>query len=508
MVTLGGTSRYQPFTKKSCKQRAQSFYDSQPVYSERSTPRIILFCNSWSFPEDNGLINQPIVPAYIFVKLHPFLTSYAALFLSAIVFLFTFLFNHPIAKRRIFFRFNMWTRSKWINARKQVSSSFQSIPSSSRCLPKCAMVPSSAQVLEGFRKVIPFLLPLLVLYTLYSTQSQHASNLPGISGQIYSPVVDDSDILDNESYGTLARMERDASRRHTLTNEDDKAATVPALQKVMAPCARDGTKAGSFLFVFMGHSGSTAILSELRSHPEIHLEATEPVDHFQYEHNTTAAVAFTRQFFTRAQSYGKIPGFKIRPWHIGEQPDEWRKIVKEFDTRVVWQYRKNILKQAVGEYSYKYLNDTSVIEGLKSKEEVKKRCGVGAGCSFAIKNMDFFHDTLKDCLHSDLVIAHSVNILLNGSSCVHGFPYEDYLYERKNSLIRLRQFLGIKEIESKADRFKATSDNLCEVVSNWKEVCSNFYACHVWRHMFDDTRNGCGCEFSSGHVRYCNTSYG
>lgn len=155
----------------------------------------------------------------------------------------------------------------------------------------------------------------------------------------------------------------------------------------------------------------------------------------------------------------------------------------------------------------KYLNETSVLEGLRSKEEIKDRCKHGVGCKFDVKNFDFFHRTLTDCLHSDTAIARGVYLIATGTSCVHALPYEDYLYDRENTVNHLRDFLGLKLEETAPERYKASNDNLCEVVTNWKEICAKFYGCHVWRHVFKDERNRCSCEFSSGHVKYCDAAY-
>ncbi len=47
-------------------------------------------------------------------------------------------------------------------------------------------------------------------------------------------------------------------------------------------------------------------------------------------------------------------------------------------------------------------------------------------------------------------------------------------------------------------RRKATKDNLCEVVSNWDEVCEAFYGCQQWRSMMEDLDNGCTCKLVRG----------
>lgn len=279
------------------------------------------------------------------------------------------------------------------------------------------------------------------------------------------------------------------------------------LYKLATPsCAsRTSGRAKTFLMVFMGHSGSSAIMSELHSHPSILIENPEAVDHPPFQFNSSLALQFTRDFFDKGLRAGVTPGFKIRPWHIMNSPKAWHDLVDEYSTRIIWQYRENNVKQTVGEYSYRYLNDSHILEGLRSEDEVKNRCKIGVGCSFAIKDFDFFHEMLKDSLKSDKLILEAASILSN--DCVHEVRYEDYLYNRQGSMMDVYKFLGIDEDhESEPSRYKATGDNMCEVVSNWKELCRNFYGCKVWRHLFEDEVNGCGCQFSSSPMKYCDAT--
>lgn len=278
-------------------------------------------------------------------------------------------------------------------------------------------------------------------------------------------------------------------------------------KKQLPSCVADTDSPRPFLMLFMGHSGSTAIITELRNHSGTLVKVSEPIDHNEYAKNTSLALAYTREAFMKGKKEGKVVGFKMRPWHIRQNPDAWIALTKEFKTRIIWQYRQNILKQAVGEYSYKYYSDESAVEGLRSHDELQKRCSTGAGCRFKITDFKFFHLMLKDSLHSDLAITRAVHLVLNGSTCVHEMPYEDYLYDREDAMRRLQEFLGLQYEETAPSRFKATSDSLCEVVENWNEVCEKFYGCHVWRHMFDDRQNNCMCEFTSGPVEYCDTLF-
>lgn len=89
--------------------------------------------------------------------------------------------------------------------------------------------------------------------------------------------------------------------------------------------------------------------------------------------------------------------------------------------------------------------------------------------------------------------------------CVREIPYEDYLYDRVEAMSDIMQFLGLRHEPTKPDRFKATSDSMCEAIENWDEVCDKLYGCVLWQHMLEDVRNGCYCKMSGGFPisKYC-----
>lgn len=279
-------------------------------------------------------------------------------------------------------------------------------------------------------------------------------------------------------------------------------ATIARHARPLPACTRPSRPAKSYLIVFVGHSGSTALHTELLKHPDLLYVGMEPVDH-QSVFNTTAALSTTREIFDRALAQKKIPGFKIRPPHILAQPKAWRELVEEYETRVIWQYRQNAFKAAVGEYSHRYLNDTSVVEGLRTNISRAERCRAGAGCSFRVENVTFLHGILKSMLHNQLQIAKAVNVLTGDGGCMREVPYEDYLYAREATVRDLFKFLGVPQRKSSPDRFKATGDNMCKVIKNWQEVCQQLYGCFLWQHMLDDLRNGCFCPYKRGSVDYC-----
>lgn len=295
----------------------------------------------------------------------------------------------------------------------------------------------------------------------------------------------------------------------TVSLDDDSVRPTSQRRKTFnipePACMQGSGRAKTFLMVFMGHSGSTAIMSELKSHPETYITAWEPVDHGEIQENTTDALRYTREFFNAGIEKGKVPGFKIRPRHILNDPEAWASLAREYDTRIIWQYRRNFLKQAVGEYVLRVLEDRSVVAGLKTEEEYKNRCDIGAGCSIVVDDFDAFHSIIRIINFNDYMIANATDAIAGGRDCVHELRYEDYLYHRKGALLDLFDFLGLSHAETAPELYKATQDRLCDVVSNWNDFCAAFYGCKVWRALFEDERNGCTCKFSSSPSKYCVT---
>lgn len=266
----------------------------------------------------------------------------------------------------------------------------------------------------------------------------------------------------------------------------------------LPPCAERNSSeiAQSFLMVFMGHSGSSAILSEMGQHKKFWVTVPEPVDHGEYEQNTTLALQYADEYFTNGTMYGKIAGFKMRPFHIMQNPQAWRDLVKKHKTRIIWQFRANVFKQAVGEYTHEYLGDNAVIEGLKDGLTLEERCKTGK-CRFKIENMDHLHQLLVKFSTNDEQIKTAVHYLgaQGGSAdgCVLPVAYEDYLYGRKNIMRQIHAFMGVEHEDHPPTRRKATKDNMCEAVENFDQVCDSFYGCAAWRWMMDDHINGCKC---------------
>ncbi|CAN8075698.1 unnamed protein product [Agarophyton chilense] len=252
------------------------------------------------------------------------------------------------------------------------------------------------------------------------------------------------------------------------------------------------SRAKAFLVVFMGHSGSTAFITELRTHSDFLVEKLEPLDHHEYQRDTDLAFEYAKQLMDRGIEQGKIPGFKIRPYHILNKPELWKQFVADYDCRIIWQYRENVIKQAIGEYRHRYLNDSSVIEGLSPNQEP---CDPTSDqkCTFRIDDMRFLHSLMNTMSNSDELLSSAVRTLERNED-MSIVKYEDYLYNRQRTMKETFDFLGVDWQETAAQRKKASPDNLCKMVKNFQDVCDHFLPCQLWRPFLYDDVNDCRCK--------------
>lgn len=282
------------------------------------------------------------------------------------------------------------------------------------------------------------------------------------------------------------------------------------VNKTIPKCSlQTDRQAKSYVIVFMSRSGSTAISTELQQHPLVHMPRMEYLDKYPVSpDDVDGIVNLTRTYFDEGIREGKTPGFKIRSHHVLRHPDEWHKITKEYETRVIWQYRKNILKSAIGTYLRDVLGDRTSTGGIKREEMVKDRCEMGLGCTFRIDQFDQLHKIMAKRLGIEREVMDTVNLLDNGRGCVMEVPYEDYLYYPRETMTDILKFLNLPITHHESLRVKATADSLCDVVENWDELCLNFYGCALWQPYFEDYINDCRCRnFTRGPTTFCTTDY-
>lgn len=257
----------------------------------------------------------------------------------------------------------------------------------------------------------------------------------------------------------------------------------------MPRCASAG-QAKSFLLVFMGHSGSTAIMTELDQHSQIYMSGYEPVDHGQYAKNSSMSLMYADDFFTEAARLNKTGGFKIRPRNLLANPEAWSALIAKHSTRILWNYRQNTFKMSVSHYPIVHLGDRSGYEGLRVNDSAMQR----RIRRFRIHDMEALHKILTKRIAGEQSVSLALR-RLSIQQCVLPLSYESYLRQHETTMQDVQRFLGVDETERHpAQRAKAMNVNLCELVENWIDVCNPFFGCAEWRALMDDYENGCSCN--------------
>jgi len=188
----------------------------------------------------------------------------------------------------------------------------------------------------------------------------------------------------------------------------------------------------------------------------------------------------------------KTAGFKIRPRNLHLRPRSFAKVVQMFDARIIWSYRTNVMKQAVGSYSIEYLGDKSAYEGLRVDSD-GSALQKNRSTRFRIHDMGALHELLKGRIKGDREVSAALQKI--SPECVLAVSYESFLRQPSLTLERVQRFLGLSMDEVHPPlRAKATKDSLCDVVENWEELCAAFFGCVQWRWMLDDFENGCSCS--------------
>lgn len=261
-------------------------------------------------------------------------------------------------------------------------------------------------------------------------------------------------------------------------------------EKPLPQCANQG-RAKSFIIMFIGNSGSTALMSELSAHPQTEIREFEYIK--QEVNDSALALEKARTYFKETIAKGLTPGYKMRPIHINRAREEWIEFVKEFDTRIIWNYRKNVIKSTLTEYVKFTLKDSSNIGGMGKNISQEERCKIGAGCRYTI-DVEKFHYMANVGIMCNNEIASFTHIMDNGRRCVWELPYEDYLHHREATIEEMQRFLGFDIVPTQPSRYKGTSDNLCDAIENYDQLCERMYGCTIWQPMLEDQINDCYCR--------------
>ncbi|KAJ8904046.1 hypothetical protein NDN08_000576 [Rhodosorus marinus] len=252
-------------------------------------------------------------------------------------------------------------------------------------------------------------------------------------------------------------------------------------------------KAESFILGFIGHSGSTALMSILEQHPELNIpfpyepllvavgkpQQSEEIARYLFEQNRLAPEAMAE-------------GFKVRPGNIRDGEELWQELVDDYHTRLVLNYRDNVVKSAIGLYSIRVRGDLSSQQGMRdetSEEHCEKHPEL---CRFEVTQFDQFAYVLaKSYITRETTkgIAKMVDW-----PCIMTTRYEDFVLDPDSEMSKIYDFLGVQRMDLKAKYNKALPDNPCELVSNYQELCQMFWGCEQYREHLQDPVNNCFCD--------------
>ncbi|KAJ8901261.1 hypothetical protein NDN08_007110 [Rhodosorus marinus] len=286
----------------------------------------------------------------------------------------------------------------------------------------------------------------------------------------------------------------------------DREPTMEELQEEFSvlstsiPKCNKKKEAKSFIMIMTAHAGSTAIISKLVQHSGIFWDSNlidkfEPLHQEKFTEDLPAGRQWVRDYFTTGIKTGQIPGFKMSILPILKEPEEWKQIIKDFDTKIIFNYRRDYLKRAIGLYSSEYLGDRTSIGGINISNDhtvADNRCAFGVGCSFEVKDMSDLHCILTRSWKTTKYKRDGVKELTN--DCALEVPYEDFLYHEDATHHQILTYLGLKIEDPPSLRAKATSDNLCTVVENFAELCEAYGDCEEWNYSLWDENSECNCN--------------
>lgn len=286
------------------------------------------------------------------------------------------------------------------------------------------------------------------------------------------------------------------------SSEPSSLSSVGSATRLLPGCATRG-RARTFVIIFISRSASTAISSIMNVHPDIH-NAYEALVHANVAPSSpAAAVAAAAAIFEEGARRNVTVGFKMRPSHLLYDPRRWGALFRRHSTHIVWQYRRNVLKAALGIYRARVLNDTTATGGIR-RHEMRRvrgdRCKLGVGCSFAIHRWDALHTIMTNRVRQEFDVVSAIHAVREYvGDCVLDLPYEDFLHQPVSTIQRLYDFLAVDKADAaahvaKSMRLKATDDRVCKVVSNFDDLCNYLYGCRIWSAFIEEDGGSGECK--------------
>eukprot|EP00188_Purpureofilum_apyrenoidigerum_P002381 Plantae.Rhodophyta-Purpureofilum_apyrenoidigerum.ctg2475.p1 GENE.Plantae.Rhodophyta-Purpureofilum_apyrenoidigerum.ctg2475~~Plantae.Rhodophyta-Purpureofilum_apyrenoidigerum.ctg2475.p1 ORF type:complete len:405 (+),score=70.94 Plantae.Rhodophyta-Purpureofilum_apyrenoidigerum.ctg2475:261-1475(+) len=294
-----------------------------------------------------------------------------------------------------------------------------------------------------------------------------------------------------------ARSHRRAALLRKRQPKDTSLADDPlsVLSTRIPECAKQYKGRAENAFMLMiSHSGSTALITQLASHQD--------VGNYTQWHNLEPLANLDADFakeeeklewcYSKAHEAGKMGLLKYDGRSVLAFASRWKSLLMKHNVRIMYMHRSNLFKRAVGRYPYYYLNYKGHFGGLQKGE--KKECEKTNSCSYKVDPYNI-HCEMKRAFYVDEALRARVDAVLGEDKCALEILYEDYLYYPRETLHQIQDFLGLERVSQiDSDRVKVTNDGVCNVVSNYADICAAFNECSRWSWMINDEKNGCLCS--------------
>ena len=226
-------------------------------------------------------------------------------------------------------------------------------------------------------------------------------------------------------------------------------------------------KRTNFILLFIGRSGSSYIIDMLNSHPKIisERELLVPFKDSESEHNCLESL-YNKE---RDDNITAV-GFKTKLTDVHDV-EQFTGMLDEFDTKIIYLYRDNVIKQTVSRINRKRLHEDREHHNLEKGDKKLP--------AFSIET-DEFKKWFEETNNRSLEIHEYVHNVKRPQLRI---SYEDLLENHDLVFDRIFDFLDIEPHKMESKLVKNTSDDLKDVIVNYDEL-KNLYKNTKYEHMF------------------------